>query len=123
MRNPKAMVLIRNLAIEVLVYGPLVLGYFLLVLRLLGEPLEALFVHHLTPYACVALALILIQGAGLEVVTSLFVQCGLPHRAGYAHRCGHRSPDRSDVHPFFRPANPAALLFPAFRNNHSWSSA
>jgi hypothetical protein len=55
MRNPKAMILIRNFAFEVLIYA-------VLVLRLLGEPLRKLFTDHLTLYAFVALALIVVQG-------------------------------------------------------------
>jgi hypothetical protein len=55
MRNLKAMILIRNFAFEVLIYA-------VLVLRLLGEPLRKLFTDHLTLYAFVALALIVVQG-------------------------------------------------------------
>ena len=35
MRNPKAMILIRSFAIEVLIYAALAIGCFVLVLRLL----------------------------------------------------------------------------------------
>ena len=73
MRNPKAMVLIRNFAIEVLIYTALVVGYFVLVLRLLGEPLRKLFTDHLTLYAFAALALIVVQGVVLEFLTSFLV--------------------------------------------------
>ena len=74
MRNPDVRVLVRNFAIEVLVYGVLVLGYFLLVLRLLGEPLHELYTSNLTLYAFVALALIVIQGAVLEFITSFLLE-------------------------------------------------
>ena len=73
MRNPKAMILIRNFAIEVLIYTALVVGYFLLVLRLLGEPLKKLFTDHLILYAFAALALIVVQGAVLEFITSFLI--------------------------------------------------
>jgi hypothetical protein len=73
MRNPKIGILIRNFAVEVLIYSVLVVVYFFLVLRLLGEPLKKLFTAHLTLYAFVALALIVIQGAVLELVTSFLV--------------------------------------------------
>lgn len=73
MKNAIARTLIRNFAIEVLVYGVLVLGYFLLVLRFLGDPLKQLYTNNLTLYAFVALALILAQGALLEVVTSFLL--------------------------------------------------
>lgn len=65
--------LIRNFAIEVLVYGLLVLGYFLLVLRFLGEPLAKLYTNNLVLYAFVALGLILTQGLVLEVITSFLL--------------------------------------------------
>ena len=73
MRNPAVRALVRNFAIEVLVYGLLVVGYFLLVLRLLGEPLYELYTSNLTLYAFVALALIVIQGSVLEFTTSFLI--------------------------------------------------
>jgi hypothetical protein len=73
MRNRRARILIRNFAIEVLIYTALVVGYFLLVLRLLGEPLKKLFTDHLILYACAALALIVVQGAVLEFITSFLI--------------------------------------------------
>jgi hypothetical protein len=65
--------LIRNFAIEVIVYAMLVIVYFFLVLRLLGDPLEQLFSTNLVLYAFVALGLIVAQGAVLEVVTSFLI--------------------------------------------------
>jgi hypothetical protein len=65
--------LVLNFAIEVLIYGVLVLGYFLLVLRLLGEPLLLLYKNNLVLYSFVALALIVVQGAVLEIVTSFLM--------------------------------------------------
>ena len=73
MRNPQARFLIRNFVIEVLIYGLLVVGYFVLVLRLLAEPLKGLFTENLTLYAFAALALIVIQGAVLEFLTAFLV--------------------------------------------------
>jgi hypothetical protein len=73
MRKPKTMPLIRSFAIEVLIYTALVIGYFVLVLRLLGEPLKKLFTDHLTLYAFAALALIVVQGVVLEFLTSFLV--------------------------------------------------
>jgi hypothetical protein len=73
MRNPRAMILIRSFAIEVLIYTALVIGYFVLVLRLLGEPLKKLFTDHLALYAFAALALIVVQGVVLEFLTSFLV--------------------------------------------------
>ena len=73
MKNAEVRALIRNFAIEVLVYSILVVGYFFLVLRFLGEPLEKLYTNNLTLYAFVALGLIVVQGAVLEIVTSFLI--------------------------------------------------
>lgn len=73
MSNPKMKKLIRNFTIEVLIYAVLVVGYFFLVLRFLGEPLAKLFTTDLTLYAFVALALILAQGAVLEFLTTFLL--------------------------------------------------
>jgi hypothetical protein len=73
MTKPRPRTLIRNFVIEVLIYGALVVGYFVLVLRLLGEPLKKLFADNLTLYAFAALMLIVVQGAALELLTSFLV--------------------------------------------------
>lgn len=73
MKQADVRTLIRNFAIELLVYGVLVLGYFFLVLRYLGQPLEELYTSNLVVYAFVALALIVIQGVVLEFVTSFLI--------------------------------------------------
>jgi hypothetical protein len=72
-KNRRVRTVIRNFAIEVLIYGVLVVVYFLLVLRLLGEPLKRLFTENLTIYAVAALVLIVVQGALLELLTSFLV--------------------------------------------------
>ncbi len=74
MRNPEVGRLVRNFAIEVLVYAGLVLAYFLLVLRFLDEPLARLFSTNLVLYAIVALLLIVVQGVVLEAVTSFIMR-------------------------------------------------
>lgn len=73
MEKREVRVLIRNFAIEVLIYAAFVVGYFLLVLRLLGEPLRELFANNLTLYAVAGLALIVVQGVVLEFLTSFLV--------------------------------------------------
>ncbi|UCG88492.1 MAG: hypothetical protein JSW71_08100 [Gemmatimonadota bacterium] len=73
LKNRRVRILIRNFAIEVLIYSVLVVVYFLLVLRLLGEPLMRLFTENLTIYAVAALVLIVVQGALLELLTSFLV--------------------------------------------------
>ena len=70
--------LIRNFLIELVIYGVLIIVYFLVVLRWLAEPLERLFGSNLALYAVVALVLIVAQGVLLEWVTSLIIgQLGL----------------------------------------------
>lgn len=73
MRKSRIRILLRNFAVEALIYAALVVGYFVLVLRVMGEPLESLFMDNLTLYAFVALALIVAQGAILDLLTSLIV--------------------------------------------------
>ncbi len=73
MENPRIWILIRNFVIELIIYGLLVVGYFFLVLRLLGEPLRTLFERNLVLYAVVALALIVAQSVLLEAVTSFLL--------------------------------------------------
>ena len=73
MKNPRVWTLIRNFVIELIIYALLVVGYFYLVLRLLGEPLRTLFDRNLVLYAVVALALIVAQSVLLEVITSFLL--------------------------------------------------
>ena len=74
MKNPRFRRLIGSFFIEILIYAVLVVGYFLLVLRLLGEPLERLFSRNLTAYGIIGLLLIIAQAVVLEVVTSLIMR-------------------------------------------------
>lgn len=69
--NPRS--LLRNFILEMILYGVLVVGYFLVVLRFLGEPLTELYDSDLRLYAVAALALIVAQGVVLEWVTSFLV--------------------------------------------------
>lgn len=62
-----------NFVIEIGLYAILLLIYFTLVLRYLGEPLQRLFNLNLNIYAIVTLLLILAQSVLLEKVTSFFV--------------------------------------------------
>jgi hypothetical protein len=66
-------ILLRNFVIEVLVYSALVVAYFFLVLRFLADPLKDLFDNNLVVYAFVSLALIVVQGAVLEYITSFLI--------------------------------------------------
>jgi hypothetical protein len=71
--NPKISALLRNFVIELVLYGGLMLVYFVIVLRWLGEPLVSLFLENPTLYAPIGLVLILLQGVALEAVTSFLV--------------------------------------------------
>jgi len=70
--------LIRNLLIEMVVYGGLLIVYFLLALRYLGEPLARMYSSNLKLYAVMSLVLIVAQAVALEFVVSfLFDFLGL----------------------------------------------
>jgi hypothetical protein len=73
LKDDQVRILIVNFALEVVVYGLLVLGYFLLVLRFLGVPLETLYSNNLVVYAFVALGLIVAQAVALDGVTTFLV--------------------------------------------------
>ena len=64
---------LRNIVIELLIYGTLVTLYALGVLQFLADPLADLYENNLTLYAWVALVLIVIQGVALEEVTSFLL--------------------------------------------------
>jgi hypothetical protein len=66
--------LIGNFVIEMVVYGVLLVAYFFLVLRLLDDPLQALFLSSLQWYAIVGLVLIVVQAVLLETVTSVMMR-------------------------------------------------
>jgi len=74
MDERKKRVLIRNLLIEVVVYGTLAVVYSVAVLRLLGGLLASLFHDNLAIYALVGLGLILVQGVLLDTVTSFLLE-------------------------------------------------
>jgi hypothetical protein len=73
MKNPKVRKLVINFAIELVVYGLLVLAYFLLVLRYLNEILTDLYNNNLITYAFLGLGLVVAQGVVLEFITSFII--------------------------------------------------
>jgi len=73
MNKQKTRIMLRNLLIELFVYGILVFAYSVVVLRLLGEPLARLFGNNLTTYAFISLALIVAQGVILDIITSFLL--------------------------------------------------
>lgn len=66
--------LLRNFAIELVLYAVLVSIYFMAVLRILGQPLFDLYHDRPVIYAGLALLLILAQGVALEYLTSLLIR-------------------------------------------------
>jgi len=73
MKNPKVRKLVINFAIELVVYGFLVLAYFLLVLRYLNNILNVLYNNNLIIYAFLSLGLVVAQGVLLEFITSFIL--------------------------------------------------
>lgn len=73
MKNPDVKILLRNFLIELAIYSLLVVIYVYVALRLLAEPLEALFDTNLVVYAFLGLILILAQAVLLEAVTTFIV--------------------------------------------------
>jgi hypothetical protein len=65
---------LKHSGIELLLYVALVVGYFLLVLRYLGNWLNWLFTENRNLYAWVALGLIVGQGVLLELVTGALLR-------------------------------------------------
>ena len=70
----KLRLLIRNLVLELVIYAVLLVGYFFLVLRYLGELLADLFRNQTLVYAFIGLGLIVTQGVLLEILTSLLIR-------------------------------------------------
>ncbi len=73
MKHPRIRKIIVSFLIELIIYAILVVAYFLLVLRLLGQPLYRLFSESLVPYAFLGLVLILAQAVALGAVTSFIM--------------------------------------------------
>jgi hypothetical protein len=73
MKNSSVRKLFINFAIELVVYGILVLGYFLLVLRYLNSILTELYENNMVIYAFLGLGLVVAQGVVLEYVTSFIL--------------------------------------------------
>ena len=73
-RKPDLQKLIRNFAIEMVVYGILLLIYFFAVLQFLGGILHNLYENNTTLYAVVGLTLIVAQAVVLETITSYLIR-------------------------------------------------
>jgi hypothetical protein len=73
MNEQRIWMLMRNFVIELIVYSILVVAYFVVALRLLGEWLARLFHSNLVTYALISLGLIVAQGVLLDVITSFLL--------------------------------------------------
>jgi len=67
-------ILFRNLLIEIIIYGVLIFGYYLMVLRWLDDWLMSIFQSDLVLYAVTGLGLIVVQAALLDMVTSFLMK-------------------------------------------------
>lgn len=74
MKKLEPKILLRNLIAEIFLYSLLLVGYYLIVLRWIQHWVQDLFLDNLVLYAFVGLGLILIQGAFLDLVTSLLMK-------------------------------------------------
>ena len=72
--NNRARSTLKAFLIELMVYAALVVGYFFLVLHLLGGALHDLAVHHRVVYAFTAILLIIGQAVFLEAVTTFLLR-------------------------------------------------
>ena len=73
MNEQRIRMLVRNFVIELIVYSILVVAYFVVAIRLLGEWLARLFHSNLVTYALISLGLIVAQGVLLDVITSFLL--------------------------------------------------
>jgi hypothetical protein len=65
---------LRDFAIELVIYGMIVVAYFFLVLHFLGDWVTSIYKTHRTAYAFVALMLIVVQGVVLEMLTTALMK-------------------------------------------------
>jgi hypothetical protein len=72
--QPDTRILLRNFAIELIVYGIMVVVYFFLVLQTIGPWLTDLYYTNLRVYAVVALVLIVVQAVFLGWITSFLIE-------------------------------------------------
>jgi len=74
MKKQEPKILLRNLLIEIVIYGFLIFGYYLLVLRGLDDWLFSIFNNDLVFYAVVGMGLIFFQAVLLDFVTSYLMK-------------------------------------------------
>jgi hypothetical protein len=71
--NARTKRLVRNFILELLIYGVLLVIYFLTFLQFLDEPLYNIFNQNLWVYAGAALLLMVVQAVVLEWITSFLI--------------------------------------------------
>ncbi len=74
MKKMEPKILIRNLLVEITIYSILIFGYYLLVLRWMGDWLMTMFNTNLVYYSLVGLGLIFVQAVLLDFVTSFLMK-------------------------------------------------
>jgi hypothetical protein len=74
MKKANLRILVRNIIIEILVYGVLLVIYFFVVLQYLGDFLTNIFETRLFIYSLLGLGLIVAQAVVLEMVTSYLIR-------------------------------------------------
>ncbi len=74
MKKLEPRILFRNLLFEIIIYSALIFGYYLMVLRWMGDWLMSIFQNNLVLYAVTGLSLIVVQAALLDLVTSFLIK-------------------------------------------------
>ena len=74
MKKMEPRILFRNLLVEIIIYSVLIFGYYLLVLRWMGDWLMNMFNTNLVYYSLVGLGLIFVQAVLLDFVTSFLMK-------------------------------------------------
>lgn len=78
--KPSVRLILRNLAIEMVLYAILLIGYFLVVLQYVAQPLANYFDSNLTAYAFIGLGLIIAQAVLLDNIVGFLIKLlGLGH--------------------------------------------
>ncbi len=74
MKKMESRKLIRNMLFEIIIYSILIFGYYLLVLRTMGDWLASIFNSNLVIYAFIGLGLIVVQAVVLDYLTSFLMK-------------------------------------------------
>lgn len=74
MKKLEPKILFRNLLVEITIYSVLIFGYYLLVLRWMGDWLMNMFNTNLVNYSLIGLGLIFVQAVLLDFVTSFLMK-------------------------------------------------